>query len=235
MLRIAVDRADPPADAVRRAAAVIARGGIVAFPTDTLYGLAVDPFSLPAVERLFAVKGRTAGQAVALVAADIEQVEAWLGPLSRAARRLARRFWPGPLTILVDTRLEPLRHGCSRHGRSHDDGSAQARAGCLVPGIAAADGTVGIRVPDHAVARALCRAVGRPLTATSANLSGEPASADPDTVGRALGARIDLLLDAGPTSGGAASTIVAAVGDELRLVRPGAVDWDTIQRCAREG
>src|SRR5579884_1715879 len=98
MRRVRLDPRTPEADLLREAAAAIAHGGVVAYPTDTLYGLAVDPYNAAAVERLFEVKGRAVGQAVALVAADLDQVEAWLGALNPVAARLARRFWPGPLT-----------------------------------------------------------------------------------------------------------------------------------------
>lgn len=209
--RFATDAAFPEAGALGEATAVIRAGGIVALPTDTLYGLAADPFSRDAVARLFAVKGRTLEHAVPLIAADGAQVVAWIGPLAGVARRLAERFWPGPLTLLMPA------------------------PAALVPAVVGGSGNVGVRVPAHEVARALCRACGRPLTATSANLSGEPPSADPSVIARTLGDRIDLLLDAGPTPGGSPSTIVDASGPQLRLVRPGAIPWNEVQACAARG
>ena len=202
--RIVVQTADPDPIVLGRAAAVIRDGGVVVFPTDTLYGLAVDPFNPKAVERIFAVKGRTPDQPIALVAADAAQVEKEIGVLSSNGRSLAVRFWPGALTLL----LEAPR--------------------TLVPGVVATSGLVGIRVPAHEVARALCRASRRVLTATSANRSGEPASAEPDPVWAALGDRVDLMLDAGTTPGGAPSTIVDVSSTPPRLVRAGAISWDTI-------
>jgi L-threonylcarbamoyladenylate synthase len=225
MRRLAIDPHAPSSDAIREAASVIASHGVVAFPTDTLYGLAADPYDARAVAQLLGIKGRPEGQAIALVAADLEQVEARLGRLPDPARRLAARFWPGPLTLLLNARSA----GAGPVGERSTP--ADPNSEWLAPGIAAADGTVGMRVPAHAVARALCRECGRPLTATSANLSGEPASADPDVVAKNLAELIDLLLDAGPTPGGPPSTIVDATGAALRLVRAGAIDWDTIQTC----
>ncbi len=209
MIRVPVDPAAPDA-AVARAAEAIAAGGVVAIPTDTLYGLAADPFDARAVGHLLAAKRRPDGQAIALIASDEAQVIARLGPLSPLARRLAARFWPGPLTLLVAV----------------PEGLAAA--------ISAGTGRVGVRVPDHRVARALCARCGRPLTATSANRSGEAATADPDAAARAVDEGVDLLLDAGPTPGGPPSTIVDVTADPPRLVRAGAISWDEIQACAAD-
>jgi len=196
---------------VQVAADVIAAGGVVALPTDTLYGLAADPFRADAVARLFAVKGRSSEQAVPLIAADLEQIVSHLGSLPPIGRCLAERFWPGPLTLLI--------------------GAPAALAGDVTGGT----GRVGVRVPAHGVARDLCRACQRPLTATSANLSGKPPSSDPDEVERTLGARIDLLLDDGRAPGGRPSTIVDVTGSAPRLVRAGALAWDEVQACVSRG
>lgn len=206
--------------ALKEAADLVIGGGVVAFPTDTLYGLAVNPFDAIAVTRLFEVKGRAGAQAVALVAADVDQVSTWIAPLAGSARRLADAFWPGPLTLLLRPTARPKPSGVSNSSYL-----------ALAPGVVALDGTVGVRVPAHAIATGLCREAGRPLTATSANLSGDAATSDPDVVWRTLGHRIDLLLDGGMAPGGPPSTIVDVTSPELRLVRAGAIDWDTIQQC----
>jgi L-threonylcarbamoyladenylate synthase len=196
--------------ALADAASVIHGGGIVAIPTDTVYGLAADPFSEAAIARLFAVKGRADGHAVALVAADTAQVERQLGALTDTARRLASSYWPGPLTLLVD------------------------RPSSLPAALTGESPRVGVRVPNHDVTRELCRACGHMLTATSANMSGEPASDDPDVVARVFAASdVDLLLDAGRTPGGPPSTIVEVRHDGVRLVRPGAIAWEEVEACAR--
>ena len=204
MRRVFVDPRSPQRDAIQEAAKWILSGGVVAIPTDTLYGLAADPFSADAVARVFAAKGRDADLALPLIAADMTQVVAHLGALSPAAARLAGRFWPGPLTLLV----------------------AAPRA--LARDVTGGTGKVGVRVPADDVARAICAASGRPITATSANISGEPATASPDDVERTLGGRIDLLIDTGPTRGGAASTIVDVTGAEPMLIRAGAIAWPDI-------
>jgi L-threonylcarbamoyladenylate synthase len=204
MLRIAVNAAAPEPDAIARAAAVLRRGGLAAIPTDTLYGLAADPFSAEAVSRIFVVKRRESERAIPLVAADLNQLRRSIGPPTSLAERLAIRFWPGPLTLVVDA--PPT----------------------LAPEVTGGSGTVAVRVPSHAVTRALCAACGVPLTATSANVSGEPPTNDPDVVGRSLGSLLDLLIDAGFTPGGAPSTIVDATGSEPRLIRAGAIAWDAV-------
>jgi L-threonylcarbamoyladenylate synthase len=184
---------------------VLRRGGIVAYPTDTLYGLAVDPRRDDAVDRLFAAKDRPASLAVPLIAADAAQAFAW-GDFPEDARRLADAFWPGPLSLVV-----PAADGLSRR-------------------VMAADGTVAIRVPAHGIGRALAAGLGCPITATSANLSGQPATAEPADVAASIGDRIDLLLDGGPSPGGPPSTIVACGPGGVRLVRAGAVAWERVLR-----
>ncbi|HEX5473028.1 MAG TPA: L-threonylcarbamoyladenylate synthase [Vicinamibacterales bacterium] len=197
-----MDPLAPAAEPIARAADVLRAGGIVAIPTDTLYGLAVDPREADAVARLFALKGRDAAAALPLVAADVAQA-ARAGALDAVARRLAERWWPGPLTIVVPA------------------AAALARA-ALAGGT-----TVAIRVPDHAVPRAVARALEFPVTATSANRSGAASAASAREVASAL-PQLDLILDAGPTPGGPPSTIVQPARGDLRLIRAGAVPWDRV-------
>jgi L-threonylcarbamoyladenylate synthase len=205
MRRVFVDPGAPQRDALLEAAKWIRTGGLVALATDTLYGLAVDPFRADAVARLFAAKGRAEDRGVPLIAADEAQIAAHLGPLPPAGAALARRFWPGPLTVLIE--------------------APAALAGRVTGGT----GRIGVRVPAHEIARAVCRAADRPVTATSANISGRPPTADPDEVERTLGDVVDLLVDTGAAPGGAPSTIVDVTGGELRLVRAGAIAWDDIR------
>ena len=200
-----VDPEAPQRDALEEAAKWIRTGGLVALPTDTLYGLAADPFRADAVARVFTVKGRAEGHALPLIAADADQIAARLSPLSPVAERLAAKFWPGPLTLLIPA------------------------PAALARDVTGGTGRVAVRVPAHDIARAICRAADRPITATSANRSGQPATADPAEVERALGGDIDLLIDTGPTRGGPPSTIVDVNGAAPRLVRAGAVSWEDIQ------
>lgn len=190
---------------VQRAVEVLRGGGVVAYATDTLYGLAVDPRSPAAVKRLFAVKARQPGHAIPLIAADLDQAER-VGTFDPVARRLAAAFWPGPLSLVLD-----------------------AKPG-LDEAVLAGDRSIAIRVPDSTFARALAAAFGGCITATSANLSGRPPQSEPDEVARALADRVDLVLDTGPAPGGAPSTIVDTRDGSPRLVRAGAVAWDRVLR-----
>jgi L-threonylcarbamoyladenylate synthase len=201
--RLIVDPYEPDPRVINEAVVVLRAGGIVAYPTDTLYGLAVDPFKGAAAEKLFAVKERDRASAITLIAASAEQART-AGMFQHADIKLAAAFWPGPLTIVV------------------------AAAAGLSPGIASQRGTVGIRVPAHAVARALAAAFGGCITATSANVSGRSAASTPDEALAALDDRIDALLDAGPVPGGPPSTIVEIGARGPLLHRAGAVAWDRV-------
>ncbi len=211
MIRVAIDALAPDQASIERVARVIRAGGVVAIPTETLYGLAADPYTPRAVRRVFSAKGRPSDRALPLVAADALQVTRWLGDLPASGRLLANAFWPGPLTLII------------------------AASPQLAPEATAAGATIGVRVPAHAVTRALAAACGHPLTATSANKSGQPATPDPDEVYRQMGDDIDALLDAGSTPGGLPSTMVDVTGPDPVLVRAGAVAWEEIQRCLQRG
>jgi L-threonylcarbamoyladenylate synthase len=188
---------------LERAVTILRRGGVVAYPTDTLYGLAVDPRSADAVAKLFSVKARDPGHAIPLIAADAGQVDE-AAVMTPTARRLAEVFWPGPLSLILESRPSITAQVC------------------------ATDGSVAIRIPASDVARALATGLGFCITSTSANLSGEPPSADPRAVWLSLGDLVDDVLDAGRSPGGPPSTIVDARGPGVRLVRAGAVAWERV-------
>jgi L-threonylcarbamoyladenylate synthase len=199
-----VSARQPDLGILREAADLLHQGGIIAYPTDTLYGLAADPWQKSAVSRIFQIKGRDANQAIPLIAADVAQIAQCLGVLSPLAARLAQAFWPGPLTMVM-------------------------HAPASLPRELVADGsTVAVRVPAHAVSVGLARALGVPVTATSANRSGQPSTSDPDLVLAALGDDVDAILDAGISAGGSPSTIIDARGDEPQLLRDGAVPWKRV-------
>jgi L-threonylcarbamoyladenylate synthase len=201
---------DPRLEArIAEVAALLRRGGIVAYPTETFYGLGALASHHGALERLAAAKLRPEGKPLPLLAADLAQVEAVASLASPLARRLAGRFWPGPLSLVLP-----------------------AAAG-LDPLVTSGDATVAIRVPGSEVARALALAAGGPLVSTSANLSGEPPPVAAGALAPALRARLDGVLDGGVTPGGLPSTIVAISGDTLRCVREGAVPWSAVEAGAR--
>ena len=202
MIRIRIELARPLVPQLTAAVEAIRRGEVVAFPTDTLYGLAVDPRSEAALEALFALKGRSADRVVALVGASLAQASE-IAEIAGTARRLDDRFWPGPLTLVAPARVGVASLACT------------------------AAGLVGIRVPAHPVARALAEACGHALTATSANASGRPATSLPDDVAHALPG-VSVLVDAGPSPGGLPSTLVDAATSEIRLIREGALPWSRV-------
>jgi L-threonylcarbamoyladenylate synthase len=194
---------------VAAAADVLRRGGLVAYPTETFYGLGALAGDASALARLAAAKLRPEGKPLPLLAADLAQVED-VAELSPAARGLAAHFWPGPLTLVV-----PARPG-------------------LDPAITAGSGTVGIRVPGSEVARALAAAAGGAIVSTSANLSGEPPPCAAEALSPALRARLDGVLDGGATPGGLPSTVVVLDAAGPRLVRAGAVPFDEVRRVASQ-
>jgi L-threonylcarbamoyladenylate synthase len=200
-------------EAREEAARILLEGGIVALPTDTVYGIAVALATPGGIERLFAAKARPPDKAIALLLANEGQAPE-IGVMSEAASVLARAFWPGALTLVVPRRVDrPL--------------PAALTGGAEAPGAVA---TVGLRVPDHAAPRALAAAVG-PLPTTSANRSGEPEARDAGEIALLLGDALDLILDGGPSIGGPASTVVDATGETLRILREGAIPAGEIARA----
>jgi len=195
--RISIDSAVALEPQLAEAVTAIRGGGVVAFPTDTLYGLAADPRQPDALRRLMDLKGRAAEKTVALIAGSLEQARE-VAMLDENALRLATLYWPGPLTLVVPA----LPH--------------------IQEPVRSATGHVGVRVPAHAVARALALAAGTPLTATSANPSGSPATADPDEVARLLPG-LEILVDAGILAGGPPSTLVQLDHGVARVLREGAI------------
>lgn len=195
------DAIDPAA--VAKAAHRLVAGGIVAYPTDTFYGLAVDPRNAAAVHKLFAAKGRDAGLATPLIASTSAQAEQAV-EFSAAARTLAARFWPGPLSLVLPARA--ALHRAALGGRQ----------------------TAAVRVPAQPIAQALAQAAGCCITATSANTSGQPPARSCLEMGPALLEHVDIVLDGGATPGGAPSTIVDLTSDAPRLVRAGAIAWERV-------
>jgi L-threonylcarbamoyladenylate synthase len=194
---------------VREAVAALKNGGVIAMPTDTLYALTAAADDAAAVGRVFAIKGREPGRPLPLFVSGVEMAER-LAVLNDNARKLASRFWPGQLTIVVSKR---------------QDYDSEALAGSP---------TVGLRVPDNEVARAVVEGLDAPVTGTSANVSGGPDPVSADEVLRQLDGRIDLVLDAGPCEHGVASTIVDCTAPEPVILRQGAVAAAAIASALRD-
>lgn len=185
--------------AISEAAAILASGGLVAFPTETVYGLGADGLNPEAVARIYAAKGRPATNPVILHVADADGAKALVSRWPAEAQALVERFWPGPLTLVL-------------------------RASAAVPFIVRAGGpSVALRCPAHPVALALIRAVGKPLAAPSANRSQHLSPTRADHVASSLGDAVTLILDGGPTEAGLESTILDLSGERPRILRPGPI------------
>jgi L-threonylcarbamoyladenylate synthase len=203
--------AEKNSSAVSDALAALAAGEAIVYPTETFYALGVDALSSQALERLFAIKGREPGKPVALIAADTAMAFALAREVPAAARVLAEAFWPGPLTLVLPAR----------------DGIPAALIGD--------DGGVGVRVSSHPLARALATAFRGPLTATSANLAGEPPAVEPAAARRALGDKVKVLVEDGRLAGGAPSTVVAVDRSGIRVLRQGAVSERQLAAALKGG
>ncbi len=188
--------------AIPRALQILTNGGLVAFPTDTVYGVAAAITSIQGIDRLYEAKARSASKAIAVLVGEIEQLELLTPGLTPSAQKLAQRFWPGALTLVVPknpnlpANLSPLP-------------------------------TVGVRMPDHAFARALMRAAG-PLATSSANISGETNTLTARQVLEQLEGRIELVLDGGTAPGGVPSTVVDCTQDPPKILRQGAITAEDI-------
>jgi len=189
---------------VDRVASAVSDGKIIVCPTDTLYALAADAKNSIAMDRIYVIKGRSITQSLPLIAADLEQVNEQIGALSDLGTRLASTFWPGPLTLIV-----------------------QAHA-VLGDQCKATDGSVAVRVPNQSFARAVARQVGHPVTATSANCSGDAAISRIEDLTEDIRQGVDLIVNAGSLVGGTPSTIVDVRYTTPILIRSGAVPWDRV-------
>ena len=190
---------------IQQALRVLQDSGVVAVPTDTLYGLAADAFSPTAIERVFDIKERPEGLALPVLLSGAEQLSQVADDVPGQLEAVAGAFWPGAMTLIVK------------------------RNESLPPRLTAGNPTVAVRVPDHPVPRELARRLGRPITGTSANISG---AADPRSLAELraqVGDRVDFLVTTGPAPAGTASTIVDLSGDAPRLIREGAIPFRQIE------
>lgn len=199
----------PDAEAIAGAGSLLKAGGIVVYPTETLYGLGADPWQRSAVERIYRVKGRGRGKPLPLIASSLEHVMK-VAQWPKAASVLAKRFWPGPLTLLLPAVRDVPQW---LHGGSEK---------------------IAVRVSSHGVAVALAEAIGGLLISTSANLSGQPAVSDVERIPPTLLALVDGILDSGVTGnlwGKRPTTIVDVCTPLPSLVRPGCVPWEAVSGC----
>ena len=194
-----------------QAASVITRGGVIAFRTDTFYGLGADPFNRNAVQRIKQLKGREDGKPILIIVSDEDQTGRFINEPSRAFNQLAKVFWPGPLTLV-------------------------GKAGANVPEeITAGTQTVGVRLPNDDEVRRLVRLCGGALTATSANPSHAAPARNAEEVQLYFGNSIDLIVDGGEAKTDQPSTVVDVSGAEPKLIREGVISWAEIQSLLSRG
>lgn len=191
---------------LREAASVVKSGGVVVYPTETLYGLGCDAFNMEAVEKIFELKSREGRTPLSVAVANFADVQELVEEVPPSALVLMRKYWPGPLTIVL-------------------------RKSSELPGLVTGGlPTVGLRMPDHPVALALIKEAGAPLVSTSANLSGQPGPTTVDEIPEEIKEKVDLVLDSGPTEHGKGSTVVDLSQEEPKIFREGAIDKETILR-----
>ncbi len=208
LLKISPENPDPAA--LRYAADFIRRGELVAIPTDTFYGIAADPFNLAAVEQIYRVKGRPETRALPILVNTTTQAVSLSRDVPYAFHKLAAKFWPGPLTLLVEASTGvPLK-------------------------ITAHTGNVALRWPKSTIVNALINLTEGPVTGTSGNISGQPACATAIDLLEQLGDRLPLIIDAGETPGNLASTIVKLDGDDWAIMRDGVITEEQIRACLDE-
>ena len=180
-------------------------GGIIAIPTDTVYGLAADPFNPDAVQRLYTVKGRPDGKPIPLVLSSVADVHRVSQNLPEFYFHLTDRFWPGGLTIVIEAKG-------------------------LLPVLTAGGNTVGVRIPDNPLLLQILRAFGGPAAITSANLSGEPPATSPEEIGEELASRIDMIVDGGKTPGPIPSTVYDISVSPPLIRRHGVISEETLTK-----
>jgi L-threonylcarbamoyladenylate synthase len=195
---------------IRQAAQIIQEGGLVAFPTETVYGLGADALNPLAVARIFEVKNRPSFDPLIVHVADTRQAEMLVQKIPAPALRLMEKFWPGPLTLVL------------------------SKAATVPDIVTSSLPTVAIRVPNHEMALQLIRECGRPIAAPSANLFGEVSPTTAAHVRQSLGDKVDLILDGGPCSVGVESTVLSFAESKPTLLRPGGVSLEEIQALVGE-
>jgi L-threonylcarbamoyladenylate synthase len=207
---LAVVQINQNSSTIKRAAELLRSGRLVAFPTETVYGLGANALDPLAVRKIFEAKGRPSSNPLIVHVADSAQLVNAASLWPETAKRLADRFWPGPLTIVVPKCPE-------------------------VPDEVTAGGpTVALRCPNHPIAQAIIRAAGLPIAAPSANRSTELSPTRAEHVWNSLGGRIDLIIDGGPCPGGIESTVVDVTGDIVRLLRPGPITATMLEEVVGE-
>ena len=194
---------------IEKGVEILQIGGVIAFPTDTVYGLGADAFNATAVERIYEIKNRPRHQQLPLLISDLERLTVLADPIPEIAWFLARRFWPGGLTLVLP-KTDSL------------------------PAYLASGPTIAVRVPDHPVCLALIQRLGNPIIGTSANISGQPSVLTAEEVGQQLGGKIDFIINGGKCPGGRESTVVDVTCESPIILRQGIIPSDDIDKAYKE-
>jgi L-threonylcarbamoyladenylate synthase len=194
---------------IEKGVKILQKGGVIAFPTDTVYGLGSDAFNSTAVERIYEIKNRLKHRQLPLLIADVEQLITLADPIPELAWFLARRFWPGGLTLVLSkTNSLPFY---------------------LAPGP-----TIAVRFPDHPICLAIIQQLGNPIIGTSANISGQPAALTAEEVGQQLGGKVDFIINGGKCPGGTESTVVDVTHESPIILRQGIIPSHEIDKVYKE-
>jgi len=194
---------------IKKGVKILQKGGVIAFPTDTVYGLGADAFNSTAVERIYKIKNRPKYQQFPLLIADVKQLDTLAEPIPEIAWFLARRFWPGGLTLVLSKKDS-------------------------VPAYLASRPTIAVRIPNHPVCQALIQHLGNPLIGTSANISSQPAALTAEEVEKQLGGKVDLIINGGQCPGGKESTIVDITHEPPVILRQGIIPSQEIDKAYKE-
>ncbi len=206
---IKLDTEDNLKIGLKKAADSILSGGLVGIPTESYYGLAVNPTDVKAIQRLFHVKKRRGDQPILILIPSMKLLDQYVIHVSEIARLLMNEFWPGGLTLIFEAKPNLPRE------------------------LTAGTGKIGVRLSSHPIATALAQAVGTPITGTSANISGQPACSSAKEVLHGLGDKVDLILDGGETAGGKGSTVLDVTMDPPAVLREGMVSREQIKKCLK--
>jgi L-threonylcarbamoyladenylate synthase len=194
---------------IEKGVKILQKGGVIAFPTDTVYGLGSDAFNPTAVEMIYEIKNRPKNRQLPLLIAGVEQLVTLADPIPEIAWFLAKRFWPGGLTLVL----------------SKAD---------LLPAYPAPESTIAVRVPDYPVCLALIQRLGNPIIGTSANISGRPPALTAEEVGQQLGEKIDFIINGGKCPGGKESTVVDVTHESPIILRQGIIPSHEIDNAYKE-
>lgn len=199
----------PEKEKIEQAAQIITRGGVIGYPTETVYGLGADIFCRAAVKRIFEIKGRNASKAIIVIVPDIENLQELVTTISDQAHELMQQFWPGALTLIFP---------------ASDKVPAEIRGG---------GSSIAIRIPDNKICLNLLKKCQLPLTSTSANFTGEATPVTAQEVNQSMGEKLDLIIDGGPAKSRTPSTILDITTERFRLIRQGALPIEKIERICK--